>query len=75
MEYTFEEQPILKSITDINGNEWNATQVSTYNTYTESINATANRSLASGSLALAEREAWLNRRHQYYVTITALLNP
>ena len=74
MEYIFEEQGMMDSVTDINGNEWMPSQVACYNDYTRRINAFAGRPMKSDSEAFTHREALLDRRHAFYVTIAALQN-
>tara|TARA_R110002096_G_scaffold406935_1_gene605350 strand:+ start:300 stop:488 length:189 start_codon:yes stop_codon:yes gene_type:complete len=59
---------------DINGNTWTAAQVEGYNAYTKRINASANQPLDSDSLAMNERETYLNRRHAYYTGVASLNN-
>lgn len=74
MIYTFKTQPILDTKVDSNGNTWTDAQVEGYNAYTRRINETANRPLASDSIALAEREVLLDRRHEYFVAVQSLNN-
>ena len=74
MEYIFEEQGMMDSVTDINGNEWTSSQVACYNDYTRRIDVFANRPMTSDSEAFVYREALLDRRHEFYVTIAALQN-
>lgn len=56
-------QPLLNEITDFNGNKWPSQWVDTYNNYTTHFNDIK----GSGDLANQEREAILNRRHQFFV--------
>ena len=58
-----EKQKILSEITDFNGNKWPKHWVETYNNYTRHFNSI----MGSGALADMEREAVLNRRHQFFV--------
>jgi hypothetical protein len=74
MQYTYKTQSILDTMVDINGNTWTDAQVKGYNAYTKRINASADRPLASDSLALSEREDLLNRRHAYYIGVASLNN-
>jgi hypothetical protein len=74
MQYTYKTQPILETMVDINGNTWTDAQIEGYNAYTKKINASANRPLTSESLAMAERETYLNRRHAYYISVASLNN-
>jgi len=55
-------QPILDSITDFNGNAWHPSAVASYNNYTTHFNSCR----GTGKLADLERDAILDRRHQYF---------
>ena len=63
------QQPILKSITDFNGNVWFCQHVATYNNYTQHFNAC----LGSGSMAEKARGAILDNRHRFVVQIMDFL--
>jgi len=52
---------------DMNGSAWPLGFVETYNRFTDLINQSANRDIASGSMAEREREFLLDQRHKNYL--------
>tara|TARA_R110000744_G_scaffold212696_1_gene331675 strand:- start:277 stop:519 length:243 start_codon:yes stop_codon:yes gene_type:complete len=68
-------QPLLNAgFTDMNGNEWGSISINQYNDYTVLINKSADRIVKFGSLLKQEREAYLNARHAFFITVCDTLN-
>lgn len=67
MTYTEQAQPLLDSVTDMDGNTWTQAETAAYNDLTDKINASADRPIESGSLVEQEREFYLDQRHRLHV--------
>ena len=68
-------QPMIDNrFLDMNGNLWPEHFIAAYNSYTCDINKSANVPIDSDSLTQKERDGFLDRRHQYFVYVTEILN-
>lgn len=70
----YDTQPMLDTLTDMDGNLWPDSMLASYNNFTHYINQSANIEVVPGSLVDAERTFFLDQRHKHYVQCKDILS-